>query len=215
MENKENKNKIIIGIVIVVVVAIIIGIIVLLRLNKQEAIEGTYKTISSDLLSTSIEFTPDSKNAKEGTYKSYMETKNGQLDGAEGRYKQKNGKIIFENNEEKSVFGNTRPKSALDMAGEELTIRENYLISENSCYDGEVPKSKTFNAIISSDDTKYEFKDDGTLIVDEKEETVYERNGDIITYKHLLNDGVSEQTINLYVYNGKIIDGNVYRKQGE
>lgn len=208
------KNKKILGMIIFIVV-VVIGITLFWSLNAQKTIEGRYKTINSDLLSTSIEFMPDSKNAKEGTYKSYMETKNGQNDGVEGRYKQENGKIIFENNEEKGVFGNARPKTLLDMAGEELSIRDNYLIDKEKFYDGKVPETETFNAIISSDDTKYEFKDNGTLIIDDEEETVYERNGDIITYKHLLNDGVSEQTMNLYVFDGKVINGNVYRKEEE
>lgn len=212
---KQNRTRMINKKILFICALVIIFIIVVfLVINNKKAIEGKYRTISSDLISTTIEFIPDSKNAKKGTYKSYMETKNGLYDGAEGRYKQENGKIIFEDNEEKSVFGNTRPKALLDMAGEELSIIEDYLIDKENFYEGEIPETETFNAIISSKYTKYEFKEDGTLIIDGRKETKYERKGNVITYKNLLKDGVSEQTVNLYVYDGKIYD-TAYRKEGE
>ena len=198
----------------IIIIIIIIGAIAFFRKNNQENISGKYKSISSDLISTTIEFIPDSKNATEGKYKRYMETKNGKISNAEGTYKQEKRKIVFENNEEIGIFGNSRPKTALDMSGKKLSVIEKYLIDEDSKYKGEVPSTEKFNAIISSGDKKYEFKEDGILIIDDKEETTYSRDKNIITYKHILNDGVSEQTINLYVYKGEVYN-EVYKKQEE
>lgn len=208
------KNKKILVIVMIILIIVIIGAIAFFRKNNQENISGKYKSINSDLISTTIEFIPDSKNATEGKYKRYMETKNGKISNVEGTYKQEKKKIVFENNEEIGILGNSRPKTALDMSGKKLSVIEKYLIDEDSKYKGEVPSTEKFNAIISSRDKKYEFKEDGTLTIDDKEETTYSRDENIITYKHILNDGVSEQTINLYVYKGEVYN-EVYKKQEE
>lgn len=208
------KNKKILVIVMIILIIVIIGAIAFFRKNNQENISGKYKSINSDLISTTIEFIPDSKNATEGKYKRYMETKNGKISNVEGTYKQEKKEIVFENNEEIGILGNSRPKTALDMSGKKLSVIEKYLIDEDSKYKGEVPSTEKFNAIISSGDKKYEFKEDGTLTIDDKEETTYSRDENIITYKHILNDGVSEQTINLYVYKGEVYN-EVYKKQEE
>ncbi len=211
---KKNRTRKIKKILIIGALVIVFIIIIFLVINNQKMVNGKYKSIFSDTIVTTIEFIPSNLISKSGLYKTGKSSSTSSSFGEEeGEYKQKGNKIIFENING-SNLDEYISKSLGGLYGDELVKDGNYLIDLSSDYDGAVPNSKTFNAIISSKYTKYEFKEDGSLIIDGKKETKYERKGNVITYKILLKDGVSEQTVNLYVYDGKIYD-TVYRKVGE
>lgn len=204
---KTKRNLLIISSAIIVIIIIILFIV--LKGNKN--IKGKYSSILSDAIITTIEFTPDKSDNKTGICKISQIIGDKEFEGDEVIYKQEGKEITFVDNRKEGIFGKGT-SSPLDMYDEKLIIDGNYLVEEDSSYDGEVPNSKTFDAEIKSKYDTYEFKKDGTLLINSEEQTTYERKGNIISYKYLLNDGVTEKEAKLYIYEGKVYD-TAYEKQ--